>query len=78
MAIPAFTWVNVMLGNVKRSLHVTYHAVSQTHLPRYLAEFCYRFNRRFNMSLMIGSLARAAINSKPIPQRYLKLAEEWW
>lgn len=78
MAIPAFTWVNVMLGNVKRSLHGTYHAVSQKHLPRYLAEFCYRFNRRFDMGLMIRSLARAAINSKPIPQRHLKLAEGWW
>jgi len=78
MSIPAFTWVNVMLGNVKRSLHGTYHAVSQKHLPRYLAEFCYRFNRRFDMGLMIGSLACAAINSKPIPQHQLKLAEEWW
>lgn len=78
MKIPVFTWVNIMLGNVKRSLHGTYHAVSQKHLPRYLAEFCYRFNRRFNMGMMIGALARAAINSKPIPQHQLKHAEEWW
>ena len=78
MKIPVFTWVNIMLGNVKRSLHGTYHAVSQKHLPRYLAEFCFRFNRRFNMGLMIGSLARAAVNSKPIPQHQLKLAEDWW
>jgi transposase-like protein len=78
MKIPAFSWVNIMLGNVKRSLHGTYHAVSQKHLPRYLAEFCYRFNRRFDMGHMISSLARAAINSKPIPQHRLKLAEEWW
>ena len=78
MKIPAFSWVNVMFGNVKRSLHDTYHVVSQKHLPRYLAEFCYRFNRRFDMGQMISSLARAAINSKPIPQHRLKLAEEWW
>jgi transposase-like protein len=78
MKIPAFSWVNIMLGNVKRSLHGTYHAVSSRHLPRYLAEFCYRFNRRFNMGQMITSLARTAINSKPIPQHQLKLAEEWW
>lgn len=78
MKIPAFSWVNIMLGNIKRSLHGTYHAVSRRHLPRYLAEFCYRFNRRFNMGQMIKSLARAAINSKPIPQHQLKLAEEWW
>ena len=67
-----------MLGNVKRSLHGTYHALSQKHLPRYLAEFCYRFNRRFRMSEMITSLARAAINSTPIPQPQLKLAKDWW
>ena len=44
MQIETFTWVNTILGNVKRFLHGTYHAISQKHLPRYLAEFCYRFN----------------------------------
>ncbi len=78
MEIKAFTWVNIMLGNVKRSLHGTYHSMSQKHLPRYLAEFCYRFNRRFRMGEMVTSLAHAAINSVPIPQRQLKLAEDWW
>lgn len=78
MKIPAFTWVNIMLGNVKRYLHGTYHAISKKHLPRYLAEFCYRFNRRFDMGQMVRSLARSAINSKPIPQHQLKLAEDWW
>jgi hypothetical protein len=61
-----------MLGNVKRSLHGTYHAMSQKHLPRYLAEFCYRFNRRFRMGEMVTSFAHAAINSTPIPQHQLK------
>ncbi|MBU0909053.1 MAG: transposase, partial [Proteobacteria bacterium] len=32
-----------MIGNVKNALHGTYHHVSTRHLPRYLAEFCYRF-----------------------------------
>jgi len=76
--IPIFKWVNTMLGNIKRSLHGTYHAISQKHVPRYLAEFCYRFNRRFRMESMIPSLACAAINSKPLPQHQLKLAEDWW
>jgi len=76
--IPAFKWVNIMLGNIKRSLHGTHHSISQKHVPRYLAEFCYRFNRRFRMGSMIPSLAYAAINSKPIPQHQLKLAEDWW
>ena len=43
---PALTWVNTILGNIKRSLHGTYHHLSSKHLPRYLAEFSYRFIRR--------------------------------
>ena len=78
MEINVLSWVNLMLGNVKRSLHGTYHSMSPRHLPRYLAEFCYRFNRRFRMGEMIPSLVRAAIKSMPIPQHQLKLAEDWW
>lgn len=76
--IPVFKWVNTMISNVKRSLHGSYHSISRKHAPRYLAEFCYRFNRRFHMGSMIPSLTRAAANSKPIPQHRLKQAEEWW
>jgi len=78
MQIKPLSWINTMLGNIKRSLHGTYHALSQKHIPRYLAEFCYRFNRRFRMDQMVTSLAKTAINSKPIPQHQLKLAEDWW
>jgi len=73
-----FLWTNTMIGNVKKSLHGTYHAVSQKHLPRYLAEFSYRFNRRFNLEKMVDNLVFHAANSKPIPQHRLKLAEDWW
>ena len=44
-----FKWVNTMLGNVKNSLLGTFHAIRKKHVPRYLAEFEYRFNRRFNL-----------------------------
>lgn len=76
--IEAFTWINTILGNVKRFLHGTYHAISSKHLPRYLAEFCYRFNRRFHLEYMPAALIRAAVNSKPIPQHKLQRAEDWW
>jgi transposase-like protein len=76
--IKVFTWVNTMLGNVKKAIHGTYHSVSKKHLPRYLAEFCFRFNRRFNLGSMVGALVNAAAHSKPIPQYKLKLAEIWW
>lgn len=46
---PVFQWVNTVLGNVKTSLSGTYHSISHKHVPRYLAEFQYKFNRRFEM-----------------------------
>ena len=67
-----------MIGNVKNSIHGTYHAVSEKYVPRYLAEFCFRFNRRFELGKMIEQLAQAAVNILPMPQRILKLAEAWW
>lgn len=42
-----FTWVNTMIGNVKNAITGTYHAINPHHLPRYLAEFCYRFTGGF-------------------------------
>ena len=70
-----FHWVNTMIGNVKKAIHGTYHAVSSKHLPRYLAEFCFRFNNRFIMGAMINNLVKHAVTTKPRPQRLLKLAE---
>ena len=77
VAIEAFTWVNTMIGNVKNSMHGSYHAISDRHLPRYLAEFCYRFNRRFNLDDMIIRLGYAAVRTPPMPQRLLSMAEAW-
>ncbi|WP_281649235.1 IS1595 family transposase, partial [Parendozoicomonas sp. Alg238-R29] len=56
MSNELFTWVNTMIGNVKNSLRGSYHSINPKHLPRYLAEFCYRFNRRFDMGAMISRL----------------------
>jgi transposase-like protein len=71
-----FHWVNTMIGNVKNAIHGTYHSVSSKHLPRYLAEFCFRFNNRFCMGSMVDSLLKHAALIMPRPQRILKLAEE--
>ena len=73
-----FNWLNVMIGNVKNALHGTYHRISKHHLPRYLAEFCYRFNRRFELHKMVDRLAFIAMKTPPMPQRLLKLAEVRW
>lgn len=76
--IKEFKWVNTMLGNVKNAIRGTYHAISEKHIPRYLAEFCYRFNRRFELGRMVPSLAYAAVHTLPKPRRLLKLAESRW
>ena len=73
-----FKWLNTMIGNVKKAFHGTYHAISNDHLPRYLAEFCYRFNRRFQLGDMIERHAYVALRTPPMPQRLLKLAEIRW
>jgi hypothetical protein len=75
VTLDAFTWVNTALGNMKNAVHDTYHAISPKHLPRYLAEFCYRSNRRFQPEDLIPRLAYAALRSLPMPDRLLRLAE---
>jgi len=72
-----FHWVNTMISNVKRSIHGTYHSVSSKHLPRYLAEFNFRFNNRFQMGSMIDVFIKQAVLTNPLPHHKLKLAEEW-
>ena len=72
---PVFKWVNTLLGNVKNALLGTFHAIREKHVPRYLAEFEYRFNRRFDLPAMIERLTFVALRTPPMPYRLLKLAE---
>jgi len=73
-----FQWLNTVIGNVKNSMHGTHHAIGKRHLPRYLAEFCYRFNRRFQLHMIVDRLTYIALRTQPVPQRLLKLAEVRW
>jgi hypothetical protein len=75
---PAFKWVNTVLGNIKNSLKGTYHSFGKKHTARYLAEFQYRFNRRFELENMVPRLAYAAVRTPPMPARLLSLAEKEW
>lgn len=74
---PRFHWVNTMLGNVKNALRGTYHGLRSKHLPRYLAEFSYRFNRRFALADLVPRLGYAATHAPPLPYRLAKLAEAY-
>ncbi len=72
---PAFKWVNTALGNIKAAITGTYRSIRAKHVPRYLAEFEYRFNRRYDLSAMIPRLTWASVRTPPMPYRLLKLAE---
>jgi transposase-like protein len=74
----ALVWVDTMLGNVKNAIQGTYHAIRAKHLPRYLAEFTYRFNRRIDLAGMVSRLGAAAAHTPPMPYRLVKLAEAHW
>ena len=73
--IPAFKWVNTTIGNIKNAIRGTYHAVRPKHVPRYLAQYEYRFNRRYRLEDMIPRLAWVALRTPPMPYRMLKSAE---
>ena len=72
---PAFKWVNTALGNIKAAIVGTYRAIDSKHVPRYLAEFEYRFNRRYDLAAMLPRLCWAGVRTPPMPYRLLKLAE---
>lgn len=72
--IEAFTWVNTMIGNVKRAMNGVYHSIKPKHLPRYLAEFCYRFNRRFKLENMLPRFVYVSVRTPPMPERLLRVA----
>lgn len=74
--LPQFRAVNTVLGNLKTALSGTYHAFNFSKYPhRYLAEAQYRFNRRFDLSTILVRLIRAAVTTKPQPERVLRSAE---
>lgn len=75
--IKEFKWVNTMIGNVKNAIRGTYHAMNKKHLPRYLAEFCYRFNRRFHLENLFIRFMYIALRTTAIPNRILKVAENY-
>ena len=72
--VPALRWVNTVLGNLKGNIKGVTRWVSRVHLDRYLAEFCYRFNRRFDLKSILPRLLAVAVMTPAMPQSMLKLA----
>jgi hypothetical protein len=74
--LPQFRAVNTLLGNLKTAITGTYHAFKfAKYAHRYLAEFQYRFNRRFDLRRILGRLGVAAASTPPRPRRLIRLAE---
>lgn len=72
-----FTWVNTILGNLKTAIAGTYHAFDfDKYAHRYLGEYQYRFNRRFDLAGMLTRLIRATARSRKRPEAWLRLAED--
>jgi len=61
-----FPWVHITLSNLKRFLLGTHHKPGAKHLKRYLAEFTYRLNRRWQEASLFEQLARACLSSSTI------------
>ncbi len=71
-----FAWINILLGNLKTALAGTYNAFNfRKYAHRYLAEYQYRFNRRFNMKSILPRLLHAAATTGPRTETWLRLAE---
>ena len=75
---PAFRWVNTILSNFKGNILGVCRAIQLKHLTRYLAEFQYRFNRRYDLQSILSRLVTASALTPPMPYRLLKLAEVGW
>src|SRR5262245_46333755 len=52
----------------------TFHGVSKKHMPRYLDEFSYRFNRRWRETELFGFVPNRAVQGEPFP--YSRLTAE--
>lgn len=71
----AFFWSSTILGNLKTSLQGVYHQIRKKYVPRFLALFQYRFNRRFDLKELVISALRLAARSNPLPLHQIRLAE---
>ena len=64
-------WVHRVFGNLKTWLRGTFHGVSGKHLPRYLDEFSYRFDRRWREGELFGFVLQRAAQGQPLPYHRL-------
>lgn len=66
-AVKHLPWSHVLFSNLKSWLRGTFHGVSKKHMPRYLDEFTYRLNQRWDELALFGSVLARAVVSPPLP-----------
>ena len=72
-----FHWINTVLGNLKTSITGTYHAFDfEKYSFRYLAEFQYRFNRRYDLRSIFPRMLYASAVTGKRTETWLRLAED--
>ena len=59
----SLAWLHTMISNFKAFVSGTYHGVERKHIDLYLAEFCFRFNRRNFFENIYERLAIAALSA---------------
>jgi hypothetical protein len=65
--------VNTTIGNLKTWMASTFKGFKLSHYTqRYLAEFQYRFNHRFDLSAILPTLLVDAVRNPPWPETMLR------
>lgn len=72
-ALKVLPWVHILISNCKAVLRGTHHGVSPKHLHRYLAEYCYRFNRRFWQKQIFERMIHACLITNTITLAELRV-----
>ena len=75
--IPYFTWLSTIVGNVKSAITGTYRSSRKGYCQRYLAEFQYRLNRRFDLKYIFKSILFTAAYTAPLSGMLLRKAANY-
>jgi transposase-like protein len=65
-ALKRLRWVHLLAANLKGNIRGVHHGVSEKHLDRYLAEFSYRFNRRYWDSQLFNRTVFACVSTPTV------------
>jgi hypothetical protein len=71
--LPAFKWVNTVLGNLKTMMAGAFKALKfRKYAQSYLDAFAYRFNHRFDLRGLIASLIVDVAKAKPLSKNGIR------